>query len=396
MNSTSLLRSVGQFNNERNYKFIYGQGTVEQLISEMDRCGVSKAMIVTSPSVSKTPLLDRIKSILGERCVEVYPRSKQHAPLSRVFEGAEVFEKSGADCLVDLGGSSAVDMTKGIAMAAKTKDLSIFKGSAKKAGNEKIIHVEQDNVGGLAPIFAIPTTLSGAEFTYQAGLTEDETGKKDQYYERSSLPKTIIMDPEMTLYTPRDLWITTGIKALDHSVERLYSVKSNYFSDAIVLKSIQLLIENLPLCDDEFDNLEVRVKLQLAAFMAQFCTKNVNVGIGHAIDHQLCAIYDIPHGIAPCIMLAHAMEFNKEVANDKLVEMAKALGIDQPTADGAIEAVRNLIKKLGYPTRLREVAQSKEHFDAIAERTLTDTAITGNPRDVEDASQVKEILEKAW
>jgi alcohol dehydrogenase class IV len=391
------MNNWGEFNNDRNYNFIYGQGSVERLVSEMDRVGVKKAMIVTSPSVSKTPLLDRVKSILGDRCVEVYPRSKQHAPFSRVYEGADIFKKSGADCLVDLGGSSVVDVAKGIAMVVRTGDLTIFKGRAKKVGNEKIIHVENDNVGGLPPIFAIPTTLSGAEFTYQAGLTDDETetGKKDQYYEKSSIPKTVIMDADMTLYTPRELWITSGIKALDHSVERLYSIKSHYFSDAIVLKAIELLIENLRLCNEDFENTEVRTKLQVAAWMAQFCTKNVNVGIGHAIDHQLCAVYDIPHGIAPCIMLAHAMEFNKDVANHKLVEMAKRLGLE-PDADEAIKAVRGLMSDLGYPTRLRDVIDSKEHFDFVAHRTLTDTAITGNPKEVDNPVVVRDILERAW
>lgn len=389
---------AGEFNNERNWKVLFGRDCRLHLVGEVERVDASRILIVTTRSISRSGLLEELKSLLNGRVAAVFADAQQHGPLPCVRRGADVFREVAADSIVSLGGGSAVDVAKGIAMIASFGDLAKFRGrtyvDARRGGIE-IDFAEERAELRVPPIFALPTTLSGAEFTYQTGLTDPETGKKEQYYAREVLPRVIVLDPQFTLRTPSDLWLSSGVKSLDHNVERLYSRNHHPFSDALALRSTEMLFANLPISQREPNNLDVRANLLFASWMAQFSTKNVNVGVGHAIDHQLCAYYDIPHGIAACIMLPHAMEFNREAARDRLCEMAEVIGLPSD-ADAAITATRDLIAGLGFPSRLRDVGVQRSDFAIIAERALHDTAITGNPRAVESAEQIVGILEGAW
>jgi len=389
---------VGQFENERNWKVVFGPSCSERILEELERFDAHRVLIVTTSSVSRSSIYEKIRDILADRLVAVFSGARQHGPLQCVFQGANMLESNEADSIVSLGGGSAVDVAKGIAMVSAFGDLNRFRGHTYVNSHKGTLEIgfgDKQTATKVPPIFAIPTTLSGAEFTYQAGLTDAETGKKDQYYCRQVLPKVIFLDPYATGDTPADLWLSSGVKCLDHNVERLYSRNHHPFSDALALRSITMLFDNLGRGFGDPADIDVRGNLLFASWMAQFCTKNVNVGVGHAIDHQLCGYYDIPHGIASCVMLPHAMEFNKEAACESLIEMSAAIGVDKDP-NAAIAATRSLIERLGFPSRLRDIGVQRGDFPMLAERTLNDTAITGNPRRVESTPQILGILESAW
>jgi alcohol dehydrogenase class IV len=386
----------GTYRDQRTWEILFGAGQLDQLPGLLEERGWTRVLLLTPRSMARSGLVQRLISQLG-RFMIGHLTSRQHTPLSTVAEGTNIFEETAANCLISIGGGSTVDMAKGIALSTSSPgDLATFKGRPTSHNDGLFVETRQKGDRKIPPIVAVPTTLSGAEFTYQTGLTDDATGRKDQYYSSELLPRLIILDPKATLPTPNELWVSSGIKALDHAVERWYSRYAQPFSDALSAHATKTVFALLPMSLEAPEDLNVRTQLLLTAWMAQFATGNVPVGIGHAIDHQLCAIYDIPHGIAPCVVLPVAMEFNQEFAKHKLEEMSALIGRSEISCESAIIGVRELVARLGLPVRLRDVGVDKRHFNTIAERTLTDTAIIGNPRPVEDSEIVKELLERAW
>ena len=386
----------GEFNNERNWKVLFGVNSLKKLPLEIERYGCKRVLLVTTKSVSQSSAAEKVKEVLGSMLTDVYAGSKQNSPLSSVYKGLEIMEEKQVDALVSLGGGSNVDVAKGMIMAYAYGDLNKLLGKVIREKSdvyysyERIKHIRKP-----VPLFAIPTTLSGAEFTYQAGLTDTNTGRKDQYYARDVLAKSIILDPEMTLDTPQELWLSSGVKAIDHGVERLYSRTHHPFSDVIQLGALRLLFPNLRQSRNDPSDLNSRNNLLYASWMVQFCTMNVHVGVGHAIDHQICGYYNISHGIAASVMLPNVMRFNRDAATNELSEMAKVIS-GGSTAEDAIKETRNLIDYLGLPTRLRDIGVKERDFDILAERALIDTAIAGNPKPVNSKDEIIEILRSAW
>lgn len=379
----------GVFHNERNYSVVYGQSCTTRLRDVLADNGAGNPLVVTPRSLGRLPLPDQF----GLTDPVVFSGNLQHSPIPFVEEGLAAYQAGGCDSLVSYGGSSAVDVAKGIAMLVGHGTLDDLAGKAvRSARGVAIGHVEAEEK--LPPIVAVPTTLSGAEFTYQAGLTNRD-GVKHQYYHRGALPRTIFLDGALAAATPARLWASTGIKAIDHNVERLYSRTHQPLSDALALESTRMLVTELAGSSAEDADPEARQRLLLGAWMAQFATKNVNVGVGHAVDHQIAALYDIPHGIIACVILPHAIRFNAVAAAGQLDRLAAFLGVRG--VDGVIDAVESLVRELGLPSRLSELGVDRDRFDVIAERSLTDTAITGNPRTVESAAEIRaEILDRAW
>lgn len=384
---TEALRGV--FHNERNYSVVYGLSCTSGLRDVLASSGAGNPLVVTPRSLGAVPLPGEF----GLREPVVFSGNLQHSPIPFVEEGVAAYRAGGCDSLVSYGGSSAVDVAKGIAMLVGHGSLDDLAGRAvKSAGGLEIGHAEAEEK--LPPIVAVPTTLSGAEFTYQAGLTNRD-GVKHQYYHRGALPKTIFLDGALAAATPAKLWASTGVKAIDHNIERLYSRNHQPLSDALALESTRMLVTELDASPGRDADPRARQRLLLAAWMAQFSTKNVNVGVGHAVDHQIAALYDIPHGIIACVILPHAIRFNAVAAAGQLERLAAFLGTSG--ADGVVDAIESLVRRLGLPSRLSELGVDRDRFDVIAQRSLSDTAITGNPRVVADAGEIRtEILERAW
>lgn len=178
------LLKAGEYKCVNNQKFIYGRNSVLRIVDELRKHNVKRALVVTNKSITNTPYIKKIKDLLGQNLVALFTDSKQNSPINTIDEGLECFLQSQADCIIGLGGGSAIDTAKGIILKNKFGNLEQSKGLAKKKDGSLKIEVNNDflQTKKEVPIFLIPTTLSGAEFTLQAGLT-DETGRKDQYYD---------------------------------------------------------------------------------------------------------------------------------------------------------------------------------------------------------------------
>jgi alcohol dehydrogenase class IV len=375
---TSLL--PGEFTFLPLEKVYFGPGSLTRLKSEAERLGSRRALIITGHSLaSNTPLIKQVESLLGQYHQATYAGIRQHAPESGIKEALNLALDCQADLLISLGGGSPID-------AAKIVVQRLAKGSQdKKLAQPYLPHI------------AIPTTLSAAEFSHVAGFTDEASRSKSGISDVNITPRVVIMDAEVTLWTPIELWLASGIRALDHAVETLYSPGNHPINDILALKAIEDLFKYLPLSKKAPDDLNIRQQCQQAAWMSYFApaTVGAHLGLSHTIGKRIGANYGVPHGVTSCILLGHVIRSKASQPYDaaRLAPAATRLGLtpdsgsDKDAAIAFADAVQYLVRHLGLPNRLRDVNVPQAFFEAIAQ---------GSASDEPGRAIVLDILRQAW
>jgi alcohol dehydrogenase class IV len=307
--TAELKAPLGEFNLSRLERVIYGPGKVAALKDEMERRGLKRALVVTTQVVADLPIMSRVTEALGSHCAGVFSGVVQHVPRSTVTALEKEIERVDADCLVSFGGGSPIDSTKVAAYGL--------------LGRRELIHI------------SIPTTLSAAEYTHAGGVTDETTRVKGGVYDPRVLPRTVINDPELTLWTPDWLWVTTGMRALDHAIECAYSIRHQPISDALAAKSIALLLKHLPasISTEGEERLAHRGHCQVAAWFSIYGAMNTRFGLSHLLGHQIGPRWDVPHGVTSCITLPHAMRVMAEIAPERFGPVAEGYGIPFDSAN---------------------------------------------------------------
>lgn len=376
---------------------VYGAGcAARDLAGLLAKCGIHRALLVTTPSVVRSGLADRVGGLLGEHLAGVYDGSREHTPEPAVHAGAALARRLDIDGVVSLGGSSVVDLAKGIALVlAEGDDLAKLR-SNYRAGDPAASRRPRLDAPKL-PHIAVPTTLSGAEFTGGAGITDLEAGAKRLYWDAKLTPRWVVLDPELTATTPAPLWAGTGMKALADTIEVLCSRRATPLSDAVAAASLAVLRSQLaPSLDPDGgpSSVEARARCQFAVGMVIPQLAAVGVGLVAGLRHQLGGGLGIPHGVASTIVLPHVVRWNRPACEAALAHAARAAGTDG--VEGLVAAVEALTAEVGLPARLRDVGVSEAQLPAVAEHVLGDGALATNPRRVNAASDVMEILRAAW
>jgi alcohol dehydrogenase class IV len=384
-------------------RVIFGAGTVAQLGPELDRLGCQRAFVITGTTIAtKTDLLTRVQTILGPRCVGIFYPMSQHTPRPDVIAAATQAREAKADILVSLGGGSPVDGTKGVALCLAEGVVTGDQLDAYRVRGPRGMRFNPQYKGQPVPHIAVTSTLSAGEFTSGVGITDPARGVKEGFGAAQFVPRVVILDPELTVHTPAWLWASTGMRAVDHAVERLYSPKHNPLSDTLCQQALRFLFRYLPRATRDPQDLDARLHCQLGAWMSIIGFATVRTGISHAIGHQLGGHCHVPHGQTSCIMLPHAMEFNLPVAADRLALVAEAAGLEmrqmttEQAARAAIDAVRRFIGELDCPMRLRDVGVQEHDFSVLAEAVLEEVPMMENPRPISGVADVIELLERAW
>jgi alcohol dehydrogenase class IV len=255
----------------------------------------------------------------------------------------------------------------------------------------------------VVPHIAIPTTAgTGSEVTPVAVINNREVGRKVYIIEQALYPAVAILDPAFVAGLPPMLTAGTGLDALTHAIEAVMSVRSNAVCDGLALHAVRLIAKNLPECVANGGNLVARGEMQAAATLAGWAFAVAQVALAHGMAHTVGALYDVPHGAACGIVLPHVMRFNHEHCTEALVGVAQALGVDvhqlapKDAALAAAEAVEGLMRRIGHPTRLREVGVPEEAIFEAGAHAVADPACIFNPRQVTDPGQVAELFESAW
>ena len=393
----------GEFRPPVPSRVIFGRGKLSELAQEVRQLGGSRVLVLSGRSVAEqTDAVSRTKAVLGDACVGVYSGLTQRAPLSTAVEATRMALDGKIDTLVGVGGSTisdaarmiAVMMAQGITTEEKLRQLS----------QESDGMLEPDLTGKQLPWqVAIPTTLSAGEFNLGGGnILDDQAGHKIRVRHPSLYAHLIVLDPEMTVGTPDWLWLSTGVKALDHCIERLYCKGHQPATDATSVMAAELLFNYLPKSSESYHDLNARLQCLVAAWLSMMGAPSVGSGFSHALGHVIGVKYGIGHGYTSCITQPYVMEFNRPESARQQALLARAAGIDirgindEAAAQAAAQVVDEFIMGLSMPHRLRDLEIPKEDFDQIAELTLRDGAGRNNPVAITTKEQIIEVLEKAW
>jgi maleylacetate reductase len=368
----------GEFNLSRLERVIYGPGKIAALKEEMEKRGLHRALIVTTDVVAALPILNDVTGALGSRCAGVFAGVVMHVPRKTTELLQQEIERADADCLVSFGGGSPIDSSKVAAYGLLSR--------------RELIHI------------AVPTTLSAAEYTHAGGVTDESTRVKSGVYDPRVLPRTVINDPRLTLATPDWLWVTTGMRALDHAIECAYAIRHQPISDILASKSISLLNEHLPasIRTEGDDRLAHRGHCQIAAWFSIYGAMNTRFGLSHLLGHQIGPRWNVPHGVTSCITLPNSMRFMAGIAPERFGPIAEGYKIPfdtanpKPAALACADRTAEFISQFDVPKTLREAGVPREEIGQIVgpiTRELEHQGVVDRPV---TEKEVLELLESVY
>ena len=393
----------GEFNPTVPSRIIFGQGKASTLAEEVRNLGGNRALVLSGRTVAeKTDTVRKVNDALGEVSAGVYSGLTQRAPLATAVEAANLAVSQGVDTLVGVGGSTVSDAARMIAVLMAEGINTVEQ--LRALGVQHDLMLTPDLEGKPLPLqVSIPTTLSAGEFNMGGGnVLDDQAGHKIRVRHRRLYSDLIVLDPDMTIGTPDWLWLSTGIKALDHCIERLYSRGNQPAIDAPVLSAAELLFNYLPLSKEGDSNSEARLQCLIAAWLSMMGAPNFAMGLSHAMGHIIGVRCSVGHGYTSCVTQPYVMEYNRPASSHKQALLARAAGIDakgmsdEAASEAAARAVDNLVLGLGMPHRLRELEIPREDLPAIAEDVLGDGGCRTNPIRITTTDQVLEVLSKAY
>ena len=401
MTQQDLLQ--GEFNPTVPTRIVFGNGKIDSLKDEVQKLGGKRVLVLSGRTVAeKTDAVRRIKDGLGDMCGGVYSGLTQRAPLSTAVEAANLAIATGADTLVGVGGSTISDAARMIAVLMAEGITT--EEQLRRLGEEQDMLLTPNLDGKALPLqVAVPTTLSAGEFNMGGGnVLDDQAGHKIRVRHPRLYADLIVLDPVMTEGTPDWLWLSTGVKAMDHCIERLYSTGNQPAIDAPVLAAAEMLFTHLPKSRESDRDPEARLQCLVAAWMSMMGAPNFAMGLSHAIGHILGVKYSVGHGYTSCVTQPYVMEFNRPVSAAKQALLARSAGIDtrgmsdDAAAAAAARAVDDFILGMGLPHRIRELEIPEADLPEIAELVLTDGGTRSNPIPITSVEQVMEVLRAAF
>jgi len=383
------------FNNPRVERVVSGRGSIAKLGEEIARVGGERALVVVSPSVAQTSLLDRVTAGLGGKCAAIFDEVTPHSPTDSIEKAAERARTERIDALVSVGGGSAIDTAKGVA-ALLSEGGSLPRLAVRfTPPNHKIV---PPMPAPKAPHVAIPTTFSGGEYSYSAGVSEG--GKKYIVADPKLAPRTVLLDPEAAATAPLRLLAASAMNALAHCVEAVYSTETQPLTEAYCLRAIGMIARHLPKAMENTRDLESLSHLQVAACLSGMGVYSAWTGIHHALVHVIGGRYKAPHAEIHALVLPYAMRWNLEATIHAHARMAREIGLTAETegelAAAVPEHVLDMNRRMGLPLKLRELGVPHDGLEQLAIDALGDYSIHTNPKPVRTAEQVLEVLERAW
>jgi len=366
---------------------VFGRPAAEAAASQMDRLGLSRAFLMVSGTLNRnTGEIHKIRESLGKRSVGVFDGMPPHTPREAVIAAAEQARAAEADLILTVGGGSITDGAKAVQLCLANdvrtvEDVDRIRAVKGVAPDMNAPRVRQ---------ISVPTTIAGGEFSAIAGVTNARTKVKEMLRHELVIPQVAILDPAITVHTPEWLWLSTGIRAVDHCVEGLCSREAHPYADAQALKGLSMLAQALPRVKANARDLDARMDCQIGTWLSMGpLSAGVPMGASHGIGYVLGAVYDVPHGYTSCVMLPSVMRWNKPENAERQALVAAAMGL--PGKDAA-DVLDGFIRSLGMPRSLQEIRIGPEHFDRISEQAMATPWIPRNPRKIDNPAQVREIL----
>lgn len=375
--------------NETSY---FGEGAINHLVEEIQKRQFNKALIVTDADLVKYNVVSKVTQLLDDAKLDyaIYDGVIPNPTIDTVQQGLKHFKQSNADCLIAIGGGSPQDTAKAIGIIINNPQY------------ENVVSLEgvAPTQNPAVPIIAIPTTAgTAAEVTINYVITDNNLCRKFVCVDPHSIPIVAIIDPSMMASMPASLKAATGVDALTHAIEGYITKGAWALTDALHLKSIELISNSLrQSVKGDPQGVET---MALAQYMAGMGFSNVGLGLVHGMAHPLGAFYNTPHGVANAILLPHVMSYNADYTGEKYRDIARAMGVKnidafslQEARNTAIAAVFALNKDVGIPEKLREIGMKLEDIPSLAQAAFDDVCTGGNPRDttLEDITELYQAI----
>ncbi|MEH6528397.1 MAG: iron-containing alcohol dehydrogenase [Porticoccus sp.] len=358
------------------HQLITGKGAAQALAEQLQKLAVNNPLIVTDKGVRNSGTLTIITDQLPDNTYAIYDNIPPEPEVSVVKACADVFKQGGHDGLVAVGGGSAIDIAKCVAvMTEHVGDL------------ESLFGENTVNQRGI-PLIAIPTTAgTGSEVTNIAILSDPVAQIKRGIVSDFLLPDVAIVSPEMTLSCPSNVTAASGVDALVHAIEAYLSNFSSPITDALAIKAMTLIIHALPKAYAEPDNLQAREDMATGSLMAGLAFGNAGVGAVHALAYPLGGRYHISHGVSNALLLPYVMEYNKPVCLERFYDIAQAFGEPVYTltqlqaADRVMHRLRELCHEVAIPKNLSALNIPKSDIPLLAEEAYNvKRLLRNNPR----------------
>jgi maleylacetate reductase len=380
------MTHAGQVIFSRMEEVQFGKPAAETVAEQVKRQQAERVFLMVSGTLNReTDEIDKLRRALGNHCVGTFDKMPPHTPRSAVIAAAEQAREAKADLIVTLGGGSITDGAKAVQLCL---------------ANDVRTPEAMDKVRAPAPVqsskvrqISIPTTLSAGEFSPISGVTDERTKVKELFRHPDIVPKAVVLDPVVTRHTPMWLWLSTGIRAVDHCVEGICSKEASPYGDASALHGLAMLARGLPRVKADPNDMDARLDCQIGAWLSMApLVAGVPMGASHGIGYVLGAVFNIPHGHTSCIMLPSVMRWNRSANAERQALVAAAMG--KPGKDAA-DVLDDFIRGLGMPRSLAEVKVGPEHFERIAKQAMGTPWVPRNPRPIPGPAEVREILELA-
>jgi len=384
----------GQMVFTRMERVVFGQPAAEAIVAEADRRGARRVFLLASRTLAQqTDEVQQISDVLGDRFAGVHDHMPAHSPRSAVVGCANVAREAGTDLLVSVGGGSATD-------GAKAVTICLQHGITDEDGFEPFRTVVKDGKRNIPDFaapdvrqIAVPTTLSAGEFNARAGITDTRVGLKQSFMHPNIIPAAVILDARITVHTPEWLWLSTGIRAVDHAVETLCSIDANDYTDGAAMHALRLLSAGLRGVKADAGDLEARHQCLMGAWMSMVgIVTGTRLGASHAIGHILGGTAGVPHGYTSCVMLPFVLEFNADTNPARQALVSEALG---HAGRSAAEVLHELIDGLGLPRSLAAVGVDAGQIPQLAKNCMLDDWTYSNPKQIREPETVARILEHA-
>ncbi|WP_051973486.1 iron-containing alcohol dehydrogenase family protein [Cryobacterium sp. MLB-32] len=354
----------------------FGRGTVTEVGVITAQSGVTHALIVTDPFLAASPVVAAVRAALegAGLAVTVYGGVTPNPTTTCVDEGSDLAASVGADGIVAVGGGSSMDAAKGIALGALNPQRGIDLDYRSTFAHPAL------------PIVAVPTTAgTGAEVNAFGVITDVVSHRKFYVGHDSALARAAVLDPDLTVGLPAGATAATGMDALTHALESYLSVRANPYSDGIALQVISTVAEFLPRAVADGSDIEARAELLLASHVAGVGFSHTGLGLVHGIAHPLGGQFNIPHGLALCIVIEGVLRFNLTARAARIARVGFALGVgdtaatEADNAESAIRAIAALATSVGMTGPLATFGVTEADLASLAADTLADAVTVNNP-----------------
>lgn len=375
------FEKIYQFNFPTTIRF--GANVIKELPAYLQANGLKAPLIVTDPNVAQLPFFKNIVEDLRRHNIsaEVFSAIHKNPVKSDVYKGTEVWDSTGRDSIIGIGGGAGLDVARAIVLRIHHRE-DLFKYDDLIGGD---VYVTND----VPHFITVPTTSgTGSEVGRSAIIADDETHQKKILFSPKLMAKIVFADPVLTMDIPAAITAATGMDALTHNMEAFLAKNYHPLCDGIALEGMRLIHESLERATNK-PGLESRSKMLLGSMMGAIAFQK-GLGVVHSLAHPLSSLLDTHHGLANAVNIPYGMEFNIAGFENKFQRIAHTLELQKETGEAVVQYLFDLNTKIKIPHHLRDIGVKEEHIDTLADLAFADFAHPNNPKPVsrEDFKQL--------